>query len=87
MIQSRKAISVSGMIISLVVLLNAVILKAAFTGTGAWYWALLISVPLLLIAIRDVFQKKHAIIRNYPVIGHLRYFFRIHTAGNKAIFF
>lgn len=25
--------------------------------------------------IRDITQKRHAILRNYPVIGHLRYFF------------
>lgn len=28
---------------------------------------------LILLGIRDVFQKKHTIQRNYPVIGHLRY--------------
>ena len=30
---------------------------------------------VLVLAIRDVTQKKHAITRNFPVIGHLRYFF------------
>jgi glutamate synthase domain-containing protein 2 len=25
--------------------------------------------------LRDITQKKHAILRNYPIIGHLRYFF------------
>lgn len=28
---------------------------------------------LLVLAIHDVLQKKHAILRNFPVIGHLRY--------------
>lgn len=31
-------------------------------------------VALLLWVIRDIVQKKHAVLRNYPVIGHLRYF-------------
>lgn len=28
---------------------------------------------LLVLSIHDVFQKKHAILRNFPVIGHFRY--------------
>lgn len=28
---------------------------------------------LLLVAVRDRFQKKHAIISNYPIVGHFRY--------------
>jgi hypothetical protein len=24
--------------------------------------------------VRDIVQKKHAVLRNYPIIGHLRYF-------------
>jgi hypothetical protein len=34
---------------------------------------LIISLPLLVIAIRDILQKKHALISNFPLIGHLRY--------------
>ncbi|MFD1061984.1 FMN-binding glutamate synthase family protein [Winogradskyella litorisediminis] len=37
-----------------------------------WAWILIV---LVLIAIRDIFfQKKHIIIHNFPVVGHLRYF-------------
>ena len=25
--------------------------------------------------VQDITQKKHAILRNYPIVGHLRYFF------------
>src|SRR5262245_63625116 len=25
--------------------------------------------------IRDITQKKHSVLRNYPIVGHLRYFF------------
>ncbi|HEU4632832.1 MAG TPA: FMN-binding glutamate synthase family protein [Flavisolibacter sp.] len=74
MIRSRKEISISGIIVLLVVLLNAVVLRTAFSVNGNWYWALLLTMPMLLIAIKDISQKKHAIIRNYPIIGHLRYF-------------
>tara|TARA_B100000945_G_scaffold319365_2_gene326404 strand:- start:1642 stop:3213 length:1572 start_codon:yes stop_codon:yes gene_type:complete len=39
-----------------------------------WQWMLTLVVAILvLIAIRDVTQKKHSILRNFPLIGHLRY--------------
>ena len=37
--------------------------------------ALGIALTLVYWYVRDITQKKHAILRNYPVIGHLRYFF------------
>lgn len=36
-------------------------------------YALYLIVPLILIGIHDIFQKKHAILRNFPILGHLRY--------------
>ncbi|MGH9510020.1 MAG: hypothetical protein ACRD2M_08795 [Terriglobales bacterium] len=30
---------------------------------------------LAAVAVRDLTQKKHAVTRNFPVIGHFRYFF------------
>lgn len=40
-----------------------------------WWSILLICIGafLLLVAIYDLTQKKHAILRNFPIIGHLRY--------------
>src|SRR6476620_8924356 len=73
MIRNSKQVSVRNMILIILVLLNAVILSKGFTTNEKWYWLLIISLPLLLIAIRDILQKKHALIRNYPLIGHLRY--------------
>ena len=29
---------------------------------------------LVIVFIQDITQKKHTVLRNYPVIGHLRYF-------------
>lgn len=42
-------------------------------------WFLVIVIPLLFIWIYDITQKKHSILRNFPVLGHCRYileFFR-----------
>ena len=44
---------------------------------SAWIWLLLLLLPLILLGLYDIFQKKHAILRNFPVIGHLRYFFEL----------
>ncbi|MEZ6186532.1 MAG: FMN-binding glutamate synthase family protein [Planctomycetota bacterium] len=39
-----------------------------------WVWVLTgVGALLLLVALYDVFQKKHAILRNFPIIGHFRY--------------
>ncbi|MEO8553687.1 MAG: FMN-binding glutamate synthase family protein [Kofleriaceae bacterium] len=39
---------------------------------GAWV-GIAVLVFLILVVIHDVTQKRHAIIRNFPVVGHLRY--------------
>ncbi len=43
------------------------------------YWPfltlILVGVLLVIIAIHDLFQKHHAILRNFPLLGHLRYLF------------
>ncbi|HMQ10637.1 MAG TPA: FMN-binding glutamate synthase family protein [Oligoflexia bacterium] len=36
---------------------------------------LYILIPLTFIALWDVVQKKHTILRNFPILGHLRYIF------------
>lgn len=39
-----------------------------------WMWVLgALAVLLAMVAIYDLLQKQHAILRNFPIIGHLRY--------------
>lgn len=39
-----------------------------------WLWTLVVIFVLVFgLAVHDIFQKKHTILRNFPVIGHLRY--------------
>jgi len=39
-----------------------------------WLWVVLVvAAALIALAIYDVFQRKHAILRNFPLVGHLRY--------------
>ena len=56
-----------------------VVLTAVAGGLSAWQpWFLAAFVPLLglvLLGCWDVVQRRHAILRNYPVIGHMRWLF------------
>ena len=43
-----------------------------FSEMKWWMWLIL---ALMILAIRDILQKKHTISHNYPIIGHIRYLF------------
>jgi glutamate synthase domain-containing protein 2 len=43
-----------------------------FSSITWWMWILIV---LAIIAIRDVLQKNHTISHNFPVVGHIRYWF------------
>ena len=60
-------------VLGLLVVLGACAALAASIGGPGWWGLLVLMVLLLLLGIHDVLQKKHAILRNYPVLGHLRY--------------
>ena len=40
-------------------------------------WSLIILIPLVALGFYDMLQTKHAILRNFPIIGHGRYFFEL----------
>jgi len=58
MIRNKKPASFSGMIVLILVFINAVILKTALITSEKWYCGLVISLPLLIIALRDTRRKK-----------------------------
>lgn len=47
-----------------------------FQGWVSWGWSFCFGF-LLLVALYDTFQKRHTILRNFPLIGHIRYFFEM----------
>ncbi len=49
--------------------------------------ALVITISLSLIGIYDLNQTRHAILRNYPIIGHLRFFFEKIRPEMRQYFF
>ena len=45
---------------------------------GAWAAVLaLLAAGLLALGLRDLLQTRHAVLRNYPILGHVRYFFEM----------
>lgn len=46
---------------------------------GYWHhivwWSYVVLVPLVIIGIHNALQERHAIMRNFPVLGYARYFF------------
>ena len=42
------------------------------------YWLFIIILPLIGLGLYDLAQRKHTILRLYPVIGRLRYLFEWH---------
>ncbi|HET7651090.1 MAG TPA: FMN-binding glutamate synthase family protein [Gammaproteobacteria bacterium] len=65
----------------------SVILLVLLAGVGVigefwhpFWWLFLVVGALVLLAIYDLTQTRHTILRNYPIFGHLRYAFEdIHT--------
>jgi glutamate synthase domain-containing protein 2 len=54
------------------VLAGLTVLAAVIGGAG-WWVLLALVVALVALGIHDLVQKKHSILRNYPVIGHMRF--------------
>src|SRR6185436_17082695 len=46
---------------------------AAWLQMGMSLWLVVVFAALALVGLRDVMQPRHAILRNYPVSGHLRF--------------
>ena len=60
-------------VLAVLVVLGALTTLAAAIGGPGWWVLLAIVVLLLCLAVYDVTQKRHSILRNYPVLGHFRF--------------
>ncbi|WXL25269.1 FMN-binding glutamate synthase family protein [Ectopseudomonas mendocina] len=50
------------------------LLSLPFLGSHEWLWLVtLITAVLSLVGVRDLLQTRHAVLRNYPILGHFRY--------------
>jgi hypothetical protein len=51
------------------------------------WFPIAVSLGLIAVGIHDLLQTKRAILRNYPIIGHLRYFFEKIRPEMRQYFF
>jgi len=42
-----------------------------------WIWGFIVLIPLALVGLYNRFQKKHTILRNFPILGYFRYLFEM----------
>ena len=54
-------------------LLAIVTVPLAVLWSPWWWLAEIVLVPLVLVGLWDFTQKRHSILRNYPIIGHFRF--------------
>lgn len=57
------------------VALSLFLLLLGLTASGHFFWFLFITVPLALLGTWDLVQTKHSVLRNYPILAHLRFLF------------
>src|SRR5579862_1338473 len=55
-----------------------IVLSLVAAGLGVvlgpwWFAALIVLLPLVGVGVHDLIQRPHAVLRNYPVIGHIRF--------------
>jgi glutamate synthase domain-containing protein 2 len=60
-------------VVAALVVAGALTLMAAVIGGPGWWVLLGLLVALLCVGVHDLVQKKHSILRNYPVLGHMRF--------------
>ena len=52
----------------------ALLLTALGLAFWDWHWAsIVLPAALVALGVHDLFQRRHAVLRNYPIIGHMRY--------------
>jgi glutamate synthase domain-containing protein 2 len=69
------------------VVLSFVFLILTLSVSRHFFWLFLPAAVLSGIGVRDLIQTKHAVLRNYPVIGHFRYLFESIRPEMRQYFF
>ncbi|MGD8318729.1 MAG: FMN-binding glutamate synthase family protein, partial [Myxococcales bacterium] len=64
---------VRGYVLPSVALVTLGLVALGFYAPPFWFGLILFG-PLLLLGTYDFFQPRHSVLRNYPILGHLRFF-------------
>src|SRR5690606_29946976 len=83
----KSKISGSTIFILVLAIINILLIIGGISGISGMFWWLILTLPLLALGIYDVVQTHHAIVRNYPIVGHLRYLFESIRPEIRQYFF
>ncbi|RYZ47595.1 MAG: FMN-binding glutamate synthase family protein, partial [Sphingobacteriales bacterium] len=75
MSRNLTRVSAKGIILGVVFTLSVIVFAFAHFISHQWLWVLMITIPLAIIAVANALQARHTVLRNYPLLGYLRYFF------------
>ncbi|MFU8816221.1 MAG: FMN-binding glutamate synthase family protein [Pseudomonadales bacterium] len=72
-------------------LLRIFVVTVMVLAITAWFapgvlWSLLLIVPLALLGFHDGLQRQHTVLRNFPIVGHVRYFMEMMRPEIKQYF-
>jgi len=70
LINSLFPVRYSAFVVSI---LGFIVSSFYFVASGQWGLAVWLFGGLIAVGLHDVQQKKHAILRNYPILGHMRF--------------
>ncbi|MGC4934517.1 FMN-binding glutamate synthase family protein [Gordonia sp. DT30] len=59
--------------VAVLVLVAVAAIVAAVLGPWGWIIAAVLLVPPAAVAVYDLIQRRHSILRNYPALGHMRF--------------
>ena len=68
------------------IIINVIVLREANISNERWYWLLILTLPLLLLAASITRPKKRARFRSFPVVACLFYFFNWIRPGIRRYF-
>ena len=74
-------------VFALTIVLAGLSAALALARDPAWAWPLMVLAPLAALGVWDVIQPRHSVLRNYPVIGHLRWLFEAVRPELRQYFF
>lgn len=67
--------------------LSLIFLILSLAVNGHFIWAFLVTAPLTLLGVWNVLQSSHSVLRNYPVLAHIRFLLELIRPELRQYFF
>lgn len=62
-------------VMALALFLTLLCLVLGLSRDSSFLWGVVVFLPLLFVGLSDLIQPRHSLLRNYPILGHLRWAF------------